>query len=144
MALGCVLASATSAASVGAAPTRDTSSFPCRWKWDLEAGLRDGYVTAGNSADCGGRRGSLTLSVRLFKWDPATKTWRTEKAQTKTFRNLNGNRYLELAEPCTSSTVRAVFGWILRDTGGTIVSRNTVKTKSLRVPGPGCRISLGP
>jgi hypothetical protein len=119
------------------------ASFPCRWRFDLEAGLRTGYVTAANSADCSGRRGSLTLSVRLLRWDPASKAWHTAKVQTKTWRNLGGNRYLELAKPCVVSTVRAVFGWTLRNTGGAIVSRHSVRTASLKVPGPDCKIGIG-
>lgn len=87
---------------------RHTAAFPCRWRFDLEAGLRTGYVTAANSADCSGRQGSLTLSVRLLRWDPASKAWHTVKVQTKTWRHLDGNRYLELAKPCTVSTVRAL------------------------------------
>jgi hypothetical protein len=119
------------------------TAFPCRWQFDLEAGLRTGYVTAANSADCSGHQGSLTLSVRLLRWDPASKAWHTAKVQTKTWRNLGGNRYLELAKPCTVSTVRAVFGWTLRNTGGTIVGRHSLRTASLKVPGPGCKIGIG-
>ena len=119
------------------------TEFPCRWRFDLEAGLRTGYVTAANSADCSGRQGSLTLSVRLLRWDPASKAWHTAKVQTKTWRNLAGNHYLELAKPCTASTVRAVFGWTLRNTGGAIVSRHSVRTASLKVPGPDCKIGIG-
>jgi hypothetical protein len=122
-------------------PTK--ASFPCRWRFDLEAGLRTGYVTAANSADCSGRQGSLTLSVRLLRRDPASKAWHTAKVQTKTWRNLAGNHYLELAKPCTASTVRAVFGWTLRNTSGAIVSRHSVRTASLEVPGPDCKIAIG-
>ena len=127
----------------GPAVVRTRASFPCRWRFDLEAGLRTGYVTAANSADCSGRQGSLTLSVRLLRWDPASKAWHTAKVQTKTWRNLGGNRYLELAKPCVVSTVRAVFGWTLRNTGGAIVSRHSVRTASLKVPGPDCKIGIG-
>jgi hypothetical protein len=134
---------ATAMASSATGSARGESSFPCRWKWDLQAGLRDGYVTAGNSAHCGGRSGSLTLSARLLRWDPESKTWHTVRAQTRTFRNLRANRYIELAEPCTASTVRAVFSWILRNSRGSVVGRNTVKTGSLKVPGPDCKIGIG-
>ena len=137
-----VVASALAGAAVassGAVFAGAASSFPCRWNWDLEAGLRAGYVTAGNSADCGGRSGSLTLSVRLFRWIPKSKSWHLDRAQTQTFRDLRPHRYLELAEPCLTSTVRAVFGWILRDAGGAVVARNSVKTGTLKVPGPGCK-----
>jgi hypothetical protein len=122
---------------------RPTAGFPCRWRFDLEAGLRTGYVTAANSADCSGRQGSLTLSVRLLRWDPASKAWHTAKVQTKTWRNLGGNRYLELAKPCTVSTVRALFGWTLRNTAGAVVARHSLRTASLKVPGPGCKIGIG-
>lgn len=121
-------------AAVRTGDARGNQSFPCRWKWDLEAGHRDGYVTAGNSADCTGRRGSVTLSVRLFSWNPRAKRWRLDRAQSKTFTNLSGNRYLELAKPCVTSTVRAVFGWALRDSHGMVVSRNAVTTGTLKVP----------
>jgi hypothetical protein len=130
-------------ASSAAGSSRGTSSFPCRWNWDLQAGLRDGYVTAGSSAHCGGRSGSLTLSVRLLRWDPDSKTWQTVRTQKRTFKSLRGNRYLELADPCVASTVRAVFGWILRNSRGSVVGRNTVKTGSLKVPGPDCKIGIG-
>jgi hypothetical protein len=100
-------------------------------------------VTAGNSADCRGRQGSLTLSVRLFRLDPASKTWHTVKAQAKTWRVLRGNHFLELATPCVVSTVRAVFGWTLRNTGGTVVGRHSLRTASLKVPGPDCKIGIG-
>jgi hypothetical protein len=122
---------------------RTKASFPCRWRFDLEAGLRAGYVTAANSADCSGRQGSLTLSVRLLRWDSASKAWHTAKAQTKTWRNLRGNHYLELARPCVVSTVRAVFGWTLRNTAGAVVGRHSLRTASLKVPGPDCRITIG-
>ena len=127
----------------GPAVVRTKPSFPCRWRFDLEAGLRTGYVTAGNSADCRGRQGSLTLSVRLFRLDPASKTWHTVKAQAKTWRVLRGNHFLELATPCVVSTVRAVFGWTLRNTGGTVVGRRSLRTASLKVPGPDCKIAIG-
>jgi hypothetical protein len=119
------------------------TSFPCRWTWSLHDGLRAGYVTAGSNADCGGRSGSLTLSARLLRWDPNSKAWHTDRAQTKTWTDLRANRYVELAEPCVASTVRAVFGWILRDSSGAVVARNSVKTGSLKVPGPGCKIVFG-
>jgi hypothetical protein len=126
-----------------AAIVRAKAAFPCRWRFDLEAGLRTGYVTAANSADCSGRQGSLTLSVRLLRWDPASKAWHTAKAQTKTWRDLRRNRYLELAKPCTVSTVRALFGWTLRNTAGALVARHSLRTASLKVPGPGCKIGIG-
>ena len=122
---------------------RAKATFPCRWRFDLEAGLRAGYVTAGNSADCTGRRGSLTLSVRLLRRTPPSPAWHTAKLQTKTWRNLRGNHFLEVARPCTASTVRAVFGWTLRNTGGAVVARHSLRTASLKVPGPACKIAIG-
>jgi hypothetical protein len=41
------------------------------------------------------------------------------------------------------STVRAVFGWTLRNTGGTVVGRHSLRTASLKVPGPDCKIAIG-
>src|SRR5437870_3362386 len=93
---------------------RGSRSFPCRSNWSLFDGMRAGYVTAGNNADCGGRRGSLTLGVRLLRLDPVTKAWHTDKKRTRTFRNLRKNRYLEIAEHCAAATFRAVFRWTLR------------------------------
>jgi hypothetical protein len=122
---------------------RAKPAFPCRWRFDLEAGLRTGYVTAADSADCTGRRGSLTLSVRLLRLTPPSTVWHTAKAQTKTWRDLRGNHFLELARPCTASTVRAVFGWTLRNTGGAVVARHSLRTAALKVPGPDCRVTIG-
>lgn len=141
-------ASAT-AARAGGRPAQVTpvarakATFPCRWRFDLEAGLRTGYVTAGNSADCTGRRGSLTLSVRLLRRTPPSPVWHTAKAQTKTWRDLRGNRFLELARPCTASIVRAVFGWTLRNTSGAVVARHSLRTAALKVPGPACMVAIG-
>lgn len=128
---------------LGSAVARVSTSFPCRWQWDLHAGLRAGYVTAGSSADCAGRRGSLTLSARLLRWNPQSKTWHADRAQTRTWRDLSGNRYVELTERCTAATFRAVFGWTLRDTGGALVSRHAVRSGVLKVPGPDCRFQIG-
>jgi hypothetical protein len=134
-------AAAASSATAGFAGA--TQSFPCRWTYALDAGLRDGYVTAGNTADCGGGAGSLTLSARLLKWNPKSKTWHSDRAQTRTWRDLRAHHYVELTEPCVTSTVRAVFGWVLRDTGGAVVARNSVKTGSLKVPGAACKEGIG-
>ena len=123
--------------------TRAESSFPCRWSWELRDGFRPGHITAGNNADCAGRAGSLTLSARLLRWNPKTKKWHTDRAQTRTWTNLKGNRYVGLDEPCVTATVRAEFGWILRDTGGSVVARHSLKTAPLKVPGPDCKITLG-
>lgn len=104
--------------------------------------MRPGYVTAGNNADCGGRRGSLTLGVRLLRLDSVTKAWHTDKKKTRTFRNLGKNRYLEIAEPCAAATFRAVFRWTLRNTSGAVVARHAVKTSPLVVNSPDCKITL--
>lgn len=138
-----VIAVAAAVASSCAAGSRASGSFPCSWKWDLEAGFRAGYVTAVNSANCAGRSGSLTLSVRLLRWNPKTRKWHLDKAQTRTFADLHSNRYLGLAERCSASTMRAEFGWILRDSGGSVVARHSIKSGTLKVPGPDCRIVIG-
>lgn len=122
---------------------RSEASFPCRWNWSLQDGFRVGYITAANSADCAGRAGSLTLSARLLRWNPKTTKWHTDRAQTRTWTNLSGNRYVGLSERCVTATVRAEFGWILRDSGGSVVARHSVKSGSLKVPGPDCKISIG-
>ena len=71
----CVVDRGARGRPAGAAPggRPGQGPFPCRWRFDLEAGLRTGYVTAGNSADCSGRQGSLTLSVRLLRRAPASQ-----------------------------------------------------------------------
>ena len=99
-----------------------TSSFLCTWKWDLQPGLRTGYVTAGNGANCAGRQGSLTLSIRLLRWSPKSEKWNVDKAQTRTWTDLRANRYVEVAERCSKSTVRVVFDWGLRDAGRTVIT----------------------
>jgi hypothetical protein len=124
--------------AAGAADVATAGSFPCRWNYDLHAGLRDGYVTAGANASCGGRSGSLTLTVRLYGWTSTTKRWRVDRAQTKTYANLNGNRYVEVAERCRLGKARADFVWILRS-GGRVVARNVVHTAAIATA-PGCRL----
>jgi hypothetical protein len=124
--------------SVHAAP-----SFPCRWNWSLFDGMRPGYVTAGNNADCTGRQGSLTLGVRVLKLNPATKSWQTVRTGTKTFKHLNGNRFVEVATRCAAASFRGVFRWTLRDARGTVVARHLVKTRSLVVTSPDCKLILG-
>jgi hypothetical protein len=118
-------------------------SFPCRWNWDLQSGLRTGYVTAGNSADCAGRGGSLTLGVRLLRRDPATPGWKTAKRRTRTFHHLSGSRFVEVATPCVPARFRAVMRWTLRDARGAIVARHVVRTGTITVPSPDCRVTIG-
>src|ERR1700757_3245943 len=48
-------------------------SFPCSWNWGIDQGLPAGYVLAGINADCFGRGGSLTLGIRLFKYDERSR-----------------------------------------------------------------------
>lgn len=125
-----------------AASGRPASTFPCRWSYSLYDGLRKGFVTAGDNADCSGRQGSLTLSVRLLRLDPVTNTWHTAKNRSRRFRHLSGNRYVEVASPCVATSFRAVFRWTLRNPGGAVVARHRVSTPKLAVPGPDCQIML--
>jgi hypothetical protein len=127
-------------ASAGAG--RAASTFPCRWSYSLYDGMRKGFVTAGENADCSGRRGSLTLSVRLLRRDPATKVWHTAKTSTRTFRHLSGNRFAEVATPCAATSFRAVFRWTLRNTRGAVAARHRVRTPALVVTSPNCELVL--
>jgi hypothetical protein len=121
---------------------RAASTFPCRWSYSLYDGLRQGFVTAGDNADCSGRQGSLTLSVRLLRLDPATKTWHTVKNRSRRFRHLSGSRFVEVASPCAATSFRAVFRWTLRGPGGAVVARHRVSTRRLVVTSPDCQIVL--
>src|SRR6478752_3071292 len=113
-----LIAVLSTGAGLAAGSVHAAQSFPCRWDWSLFDGLRQGYVTAGNTADCAGRQGSLTLSVRLLRQDPSTKTWRTVKTSSKTFKHISRTRSVEVATPCTAASFRGVFRWTLRDTRG--------------------------
>ncbi|HEY7631341.1 MAG TPA: hypothetical protein VH817_11595 [Thermoleophilaceae bacterium] len=115
-----------------------SGSFPCRWSWSLYDGMRKGLVTAGSNADCSGQTGSLTLSDRLLRLDPATNVWRTVKAKTKIFRHLNGRRFVEIASPCAAASFRGVFHWTLRNSAHRVTARHQVKTKKLVVTSPNC------
>ena len=119
------------------------STFPCRWNWDLLYGNRPGYVTAGNSADCAGRAGSLTLKVRLLQRDDRTQPWRTVKQQSRTFHHLNRNRFVELATPCVTAQFKAIMRWTLRAPGGAVVARHVVHTGTITVPSPNCVAMIG-
>jgi hypothetical protein len=127
---------------LAAAHSSAASPFPCRWNWDLLYGNRPGYVTAGNSADCAGRAGSLTLKVRLLQRDDATHTWRTVKHRARTFHQLNTNRFVEVATPCVAATFKAVMRWVLRAPGGAVVARKVVRTATVTVPSPNCVVHL--
>ena len=128
---------------IAAAHAHAASSFPCRWTWDLNYGHRVGYVTAGNAADCGGRAGSLTLSVRLLQRDETTHQWHTVKKRTRTFHQLRGNRFVEVATPCVGAKFKAVMRWTLRAPGGAVVARHLVRTGVVTVPSPHCSFTLG-
>jgi hypothetical protein len=65
------------------------------------------------------------------------------KTTTKTLKHINGNRSLEVATRCAAASFRAVFGWTLRDARGGVVARHVVKTRSLVVTSPDCRLILG-
>jgi hypothetical protein len=127
---------------LAAAHSSPASPFPCRWNWDLFYGQRPGYVTAGNSADCAGRAGSLTLKVRLLQRDDATHTWRTVKHRERTFHQLNHNRFVEVATPCVAATFKAVMRWVLRAPGGAVVARKVVRTATVTVPSANCVVHL--
>lgn len=134
--VACALASSTGQG--GAA----RSSFPCRWTYNMYAGLRAGYVTAGENADCTGRRGKLTLSAHLDWLNPKTRGWRVDRAQTRTWTNLGGLRYLSLAEHCKPGKFRATFLWTLRDSGQRVLATNSIHTGSLTLPSADCKLTL--
>lgn len=123
---------------LAAAHSSAASSLPCRWNWDLLYGHRPGYVTAGDSADCFGRAGSLTLKVRLLRRDDSAQAWRTVKQQARTFHQLRTNRFVEVATPCVAATFKAVMRWTLRAPGGAVVGRKVVRTATITVPSPNC------
>ena len=84
--IGLMLAATlSSAASARQASAVAVSAFPCRWNYDLQVGLRAGYVTGGESADCTGRRGTLTLSTQLYRWIPAKRKWRLDRSVTRSW-----------------------------------------------------------
>jgi hypothetical protein len=118
-----------------------SGSFPCSWNWGIDQGLPAGYVHAGINADCFGRGGSLTLGIRLFKYDARSRRWHTEKVKTRTFTNLDGNRGLDITEHCRGQKLRGVFRWTLRDSGGGIAATKVVRSGSV-VAVPGCRLVL--
>ena len=130
-----------------AAATRSASAvavgaFPCRWNYDLQVGLRAGYVTGGESADCTGRHATLTLSTQLYRWIPAKKRWRLDRSVSRSWLNPTGNRFVTFQERCTGGKVRATFSWVLRDGSRQIIARNSIHSTSVADPGPGCAIVL--
>ena len=118
----------TSAPLGGPATTQARNSFPCRWNWQLATNQRPGYALAGANADCAGRAGSLTITVRLQHQDPQAHQWRTLKAAARRFHDLRRSRFVEVAERCASTAVvtyRATFTWTLRNPRGSVVSHLT-------------------
>ena len=129
--------------TLAAAHSSAASSFPCRWTWDLQLRAAPRHVTAGNNADCFGRAGSLTLRVRLLQRDQGTSTWHTARTRTRTFHNLKGNRYVEVATPCVAAKFKAVMRWTLRNPGGAVVARHVVRTGTVTVPSTNCVGTIG-
>jgi len=127
----------------GTGPDYPASSFPCQWHWNLQDGLRPGYVTAGINGDCGGRNGSLTLSIRLLSKQRNAKQWHTDTFKSQTWSSLNGPDRLGVQARCAAETIRGTFGWTLRDQRGAVVSRKVLRSAPLVVPGPSCRLILG-
>ena len=118
------------------------TSFPCRWNYNMYVGLRAGYVTGGENADCTGHQGTLTLVVQLFRWTPATAKWRLDRSETRSWRNPLGNRYVEFDERCSIGKTRATFTWALRDPAGRVVAHMSIKTSPVADPGPRCAYAL--
>ena len=118
------------------------TSFPCRWNYDMYVGLRAGYVTGSENADCTGHQGTLTLIAQLFRSTPATAKWRLDRSETQSWRNPLGNRYVEFDERCSIGKTRATFTWALRDPGGRVVAHMTIKTSPVADPGPRCAYVL--
>lgn len=125
-----------------AAKTTVAGTFPCRWNYNLYVGLRAGYETGGENADCTGTPGTLTLAARLYRSQPGSHTWRLVRSPSRSWTHPTGNRFVEFSEPCTPGRIRAVFTWALHDPGGRIVARNIVTTAPINDTGPGCRYVL--
>lgn len=105
-----------------------TRSFPCTWNWELATNLRAGYAVAGANANCAGRAGSLTISVRLQQQDAQTHTWQTLRSRARRFHDLRKVRFVQVAKRCASSApvkYRANLSWTLRDTSDVVVSHLT-------------------
>jgi hypothetical protein len=119
-----------------------TGLFPCRWNYNLYVGLRAGYETGGENADCAGTSGTLTLAARLYRSPPGTHTWRLTRSPARSWVNPTGNRYVEFSRACTTGRIRAVFTWALRDPRGHLVAHNTVVTAPINDTGRGCKYIL--
>ncbi|HEY2936790.1 MAG TPA: hypothetical protein VGJ25_09320 [Gaiellaceae bacterium] len=120
------------------------TSFPCRWHWDLRSGMPKGQVVAGFTTDCSGYRGggSLTIAARLLKWNPESKSWRVEKAQTQRWTSFEHRRFVELRKPCTAGSFKAAFNAVLRSPSGVVAGTVSVKSGALRVVVP-CIFGIG-
>jgi hypothetical protein len=134
-----VCASLLATTSARAAPA---GSFPCRWNYTLYVGLHAGYETGGESADCTGRPGTLTLSARLYRLTPGSHTWRLADSTSRSWTNPTLNHYIELSKHCSLGKVRAVFNWTLDDRSGHLLAHNTVTTAPVDDPGPKCAYIL--
>lgn len=141
---GSLAALVVAACSLSFAPGGGTArnTFPCRWNYSLYVGLHAGYVSGGESADCAGVPGTLTLTARLYRSKPGSQGWRLARSESRSWTNPTGNRYIEFSEPCTSGKTRAVFTWTLRD-HGRLISDYSVTTASVNDPGRGCKYILG-
>ena len=103
----------------------DDDTVPLQVELELATNLRSGYAVAGANANCAGRSGSLTISVRLQQQDPRTHKWRNLKASTRRFHDLRKARFVQVASRCTSTarrTYRARLSWTLRNTSDVVVS----------------------
>jgi hypothetical protein len=103
-------------------------SFPCRWNFDLATNLRAGHIVAGANANCAGRAGTLTISVRLQQQDPQTHKWQALRSATRRFHDLHKLRFVEVDKRCASSapvTYRSLMSWTLRDGAGVVVAHLT-------------------
>jgi hypothetical protein len=138
----CGAALALACATAGMASAHRTSSFPCRWDYDLYTGLRPGYATGGMSANCFGRAGRLTMTGQWYRLTLVTKKWRLDRSQTRTWSSLGVKHYIEFQERCKPGRLKAVYTWLLRDTEGRVIARNVVKTAPINDPGPGCAYVL--
>jgi hypothetical protein len=120
---------------------RQRRSFPCQWTWTIQPGFFPGYVNAGNSADCGGISGSLTLSTRLQEWSQHRRGWKTVRSQKHTWHHLGRNHFTEVRKRCDNGKYRAKFRWILHQSGGAI-SRKSLRKGAVVAP-VGCRLTIG-
>jgi hypothetical protein len=135
-------ATLSSAAAARPASAVAVSAFPCRWNYDLHVGLRAGYVTGGESADCTGQHGTLTLRTQLYRWIPAKRKWRLDRSASRSWLNPTGNRFVTFQEHCARGKVRATFSWVLRDGSRHVIAQNSIQSTSVADPGPGCAYAL--